>query len=119
MCHHCKYRPIGKRPFNYRWLTTYLWLIYDEQSDKAFCKILSEHNQKRLPDSSMVVKRFLQYQTASVGLVGSTSFKDSMATRNLTATGLQLAYLHLQQKVLTLRLPRRVVSTITHLLHMG
>ena len=53
-------RPIGKRPFNYyRWLTTYPWLIYDERSDKTFCKLLPERNQKRLPDSSMFVKRFL------------------------------------------------------------
>jgi len=50
-------RPIGKRPFNYRWLTTYPWLIYDEQSDKAFCKTCQNANQKRLLESSTFVKR--------------------------------------------------------------
>src|SRR6218665_1128963 len=50
-------RPIGKRPFNYRWLTTYSWLIYDERSEKTFCKFFQSANQKRLLESSMFVKR--------------------------------------------------------------
>src|SRR6218665_1137785 len=91
-------------------LTTYIpWLIYDERSDNSFYKILPErYNQKRLLDSSMFVKRS---SISDRFIIGSTPFKSLMATRSLIATELQLAHLHLQLEVLTLRLPRRMVST--------
>lgn len=48
---------VGKRPFNHQWLTTYPWLIYAEDNDKAFCKPCQNAHQKRLLDNSKFVQR--------------------------------------------------------------
>ena len=45
------------RPFLRDWLTKYPWLTYEEASDKAFCNICQNAKEKRLLESSKLVKQ--------------------------------------------------------------